>query len=246
MNINSLMTGDCRDVLPTLPEDVADLVVTDPPFNIGLNYLGYNDRRPPDEYLGMLEGAFREVRRVLSPAGSLFVFIGPRYQPDVHLLLRRLGFHWRDTLVWHYTFGPHQERRFTPAYTPALYFTADPKRFTFNADAVRVPSARQIKYNDRRANHKGRVPDNVLQTPRVCGTHRERVAGAACQTPLGVAARIITAASNPGDLMLDPFAGSGSMLVAAKNLGRKFIGIELSEATAELARLRLEAEAPAA
>jgi site-specific DNA-methyltransferase (adenine-specific) len=245
LNINSLITGDCRDVLPTLPAGVADLVVTDPPFNIGYTYPGYDDSRPDAEYLGMLEAAFREVRRVLNPAGSLFVFIGPRYQAKVSLLLEGLGFHWRDTLIWHYTFGPHQKRKFTPSYTPVLYFTADPKRFTFNADAVRVPSARQLKYKDRRADPRGRVPDNVWNIPRVCGTFRERVAHT-CQTPLEVAKRIITAASDPGGLLLDIFAGSGSILVAAKSLGRSFIGVELNEDTARLALERLDADDPAA
>jgi site-specific DNA-methyltransferase (adenine-specific) len=263
LNINSLLTGDSRDVLPTLPAGVADLVVTDPPFNIGYSYPGYDDSRPDAEYLAMLEDVFRKVGRVLNPAGSLFVAIGAKYQAEVCVLLKRLGFHWRRTIIWHYTFGTHQKTNFTPSYTPILYFTAEPKRFTFRRDDILVPSARQLVYNDARASHGGKTPDDVWllrpqeaegffepdsdawHVPRVAGTFRERVAHS-CQMPLAILGRIVKVASNPGEVVLDPFAGSGSTLVAAKNLGRKFIGIELDEGTTRLARGRLEKESPGA
>ena len=134
---------------------------------------------------------------------------------------------------------------------------ADPKRFTFNADAVRVPSARQTTYADRRANPVGKLPDDtwVLRpqederffdpaddtwyVPRVCGTFKER-GDHPCQMPLALLERIIRVASNPGDLVLDPFAGSGTTLAAAKKLGRDYLGIELSENYAERVRDRLE------
>lgn len=257
MDTDAVITGDCRDVLPTLPAGLASLAVTDPPFNVGLDYPGYEDDRPEQEYLGLLAAAFRETRRVLSPAGSLFVAVGTHYQAEVGVLLKRLGFHWRRTIPWHYTFGPCQKRNFTPSWTAIHYFVVDPRRFTFNRDEIRVPSARRAVYGDKRAKAGGKTPDdvwllrpqqaegcfrpdsNAWHVPRVTGTFRERVRHV-CQMPLAVLERIVKVASNPGDLELDPFAGTGTTLVAARRLGRKFLGIELGEGTAGIARRRLE------
>jgi site-specific DNA-methyltransferase (adenine-specific) len=260
MNTNTILTGDCLEILTTMPAGVADLVCTDPPFNIGLAYPGYYDSRPPDEYLALLEERFRAVRRVLSPTGSLFVAIGQQFQAEVCVLLKQMGFHWRNTIIWHYTFGPCQRRKFTPSYTSILHFVVDRERFTFNAANVRVPSARQLDYGDKRAKAGGKVPDDVWfvrpqhaeaegffaptgdvwHVRREAGTFKGRV-GHVCQMPLAVPGRIIKATTNAGDLVLDPFCGTGTTLVAARRLGRRYLGVELCEATAELARRRLEA-----
>src|SRR5262249_45277691 len=155
------------------------------------------------------------------------------------------GLHWRRTVVWHYTFGPAQQDTLTPSWQALLYFVRDPRKFTFNADAVRVPSARQLVYNDRRARAGGKLPDDVwFVRPQEaepegffdpCGDvwHVRREAGTfrgrqrhGCQTPDAVLERIVRLCSNPGDLVLDPMAGTGSMLAAAGRLGRPSLGIE--------------------
>jgi site-specific DNA-methyltransferase (adenine-specific) len=261
MDTDRIITGDCLDVLPTLPGGVVDLVATDPPFNIGRDYPGYDDNLPPDVYLAKLAAAFREVRRVLSPTGGLFVAIGWQVEAEVCLLLKGLGFRHRNTIPWHYTFGPCQRRKFTPSHTPILYFVMGPRRFTFNADAVRVPSARQTDYADRRANPAGKVPDDVWllrpeeaeaegffrpdgdvwHVPRVAGTFKERQ-DHDNQMPVALLERIVRVASNPGDLVLDPYAGTGTTLVAARRLGRRYLGIELCGATADRARERVRRE----
>jgi site-specific DNA-methyltransferase (adenine-specific) len=171
--------------------------------------------------------------------------------------LDALGLTMRNWIVWHYTFGVHCKLKFTRSHAHIFYYVADPKRFTFNADAVRVPSARQTTYADRRANPKGRVPDDtwVLRpqeeeercfqaemdtwyVSRVCGTFKERT-GHPCQMPEAVLERIIRAASDPGDLVVDPFAGSGTTLATAYRLGRRYLGIELSAEYADGIRQRL-------
>src|SRR5262249_23297541 len=148
-------------------------------------------------------------------------------------------------------------RKFNRSHAHIFYYVADPKRFTFNADAIRVPSARQTTYADRRANPLGKLPDDtwVLRpqederffrpdddtwyVARVCGTFRER-GKHPCQMPLALLERIIRVSSSPGDLVLDPFAGSGTTLAAAKKLGRDYLGIELSANYAKRIRERLE------
>lgn len=256
MQPDTILTGDSRKIVLALPDGAADLCVTDPPFNIGLDYCDYDDNCPLADYLDQLQTVFLQVHRVLSQTGSLFVAINPERLPDVALLLRELGFHWRNTIVWHYTFGPCQRKKFTPSWVAILYVVKDSQRFTFNADAVRVPSARQTTYGDRRAKVGGKMPDDVWylrpqdaagmfgqaddcwHVPRVCGTFKEREKHV-CQMPVALLERIIRVASNPGDLVLDPFAGSGTTLIAAQQQGRRYLGVELSEATADLARSRL-------
>ena len=134
----------------------------------------------------------------------------------------------------------------------------DPKQFTFNDQAIRVPSARQLVYSDRRANPKGRLPDDtwILRPqdvpggfpadgdtwyfPRVCGTFKERAGWHGCQMPEQLLGRIIRACSNPGEVVLDPFAGSGTTLVVAKKLGRRYLGFELSPDYAAQIQARLD------
>jgi DNA modification methylase len=222
----------------TVPPESVDLVCTDPPFNIGLDYPGYFDRRQIDDYQDFLHSVFRDLKYLLKPTGSLFVALDPRYVGGAMDDLRAMGFHWRNTIIWHYTFGQNQKKKFTPSYTPILYFTRHAKDFTFNADAVRIPSARQTVYGDKRANPKGKVPDDVWNFPRVAGTFKER-AKHVTQQPLALVERMVRVASNPGDLVLDPFCGTGTTLVAARRLGRRALGIELCPSTADIAQKRL-------
>jgi site-specific DNA-methyltransferase (adenine-specific) len=137
MDTNTVLVGDCVRVLAGLPPGVADLAYPDPPFNLGLAYPGCEDRRTPDAHLAWTREWLAAVRRVLSPSGSLFVQIDPRWAGYVQVGLDALGLCWRNTLVWHYRFGPHQRPKFGRNHQQVLYYTAHPRRFTFNADAVR-------------------------------------------------------------------------------------------------------------
>lgn len=257
-----IIVGDCKNILKELPEGCADAIITDPQFNIGVDYNGHDDRMTKDEFLDWLGRRVRRAKKVLKPDGSFWMFMGQQHQADAFCLLRDAGLHFRNSIFWHYTFGQNQKRKFTPSWTMIHYFVRDPKRFTFNADAVKVPSARQEVYNDKRAKNGGKVPNDawvlrpdqhpeffredqdVWLVSRVCGTFKEKVKHVN-QLPLAIVERIIKVATNPGDLIVDPFAGSGTVLVAAGNLGRRSLGIEISPETAEVARGRL-ADAKAA
>lgn len=259
MKFNQVLTGDCIDWLAKMPEGSVDLAFADPPFNIGYEYDSYDDRRERDDYLAWAEKWLSAVRRVLKPTGSFFLAIGDEYVAEHKVLIDRLGLTLRNWIVWHYTFGVHCTKKFSRSHAHILYYVADPKRFTFNADEIRIPSARQTTYADRRANPKGKVPDDtwVLRpqedescfrpetdtwyVSRVCGTFKERV-DHPCQMPEALLERIIRVASNPGDLVLDPFGGSGTTLVTANRLGRQWLGIELSENYAEQIKKRLAAD----
>jgi site-specific DNA-methyltransferase (adenine-specific) len=257
---NRIVQADCIRFLNDGAPGWINLCFADPPFNIGYLYHGYEDERKHEDYLKFSEDWMRAVHRALKPDGSFYLAIGDEYAADLCVIARRkLGFHLRNWIVWHYTFGQQTKRKFAKSHTHILYFTKDEKNFTFNADSVRVASARQTTYADARANPKGKLPDDVWvlrpqeaskeffagekdtwYISRVCGTFKEREGWHGCQMPKGVLDRIIQASSNPGDMVVDPFNGSGTTVVSAALLGRKFVGIDQSEEYVAHARLRLE------
>lgn len=256
---NQLISGDCIAQMQQLPDECIDLAFADPPFNIGYKYDVYDDRRSVDEYLDWSEAWMQEVSRVLKPTGAFWLAIGDEFAAELKVLATRtLGLTCRNWVVWYYTFGVHCKAKFTRSHAHIFYFTKDAKKFTFNDTAIRVPSARMLVYGDKRANPKGRVPDDtwILRPqdvpesfsseedtwyfPRVAGTFKERAGFHGCQMPEQLLGRIIKSCSNEGDLVMDPFAGSGSTLVVAKKLGRRYLGFELSEDYGTQVRDRLE------
>ncbi len=260
MEWNCLHVGDCFQGLQKIETETVDLAFADPPFNIGYDYDVYKDRRPADHYLDWSRQWGQAIHRILKPIGTFWLAIGDEYAAELKLLFQNeLGFTCRSWVVWYYTFGVNCTKKFSRSHAHLFYLVKDAKQFTFNDLAVRVPSARQLVYADRRADAAGRLPDDtwILRPqdlpdgfrpdedtwyfPRVCGTFKERAGWHGCQMPEQLLGRIIRACSNPGDLVLDPFAGSGTTLAVAKKLGRRWLGFELSENYAARVRARLDA-----
>ncbi len=237
--LNRIICGDCIEVLPRIG-GVADLIFADPPFNIGSKYDKYHDKVGRESYIAWTEEWMTACYGVLKKHGSFYIAIADEYAANVKIIADGLGLFMRNWIVWHYTFGQQMKKKFARSHTHILYFVKDKKNFTFNDYAVRVPSDRQLVYNDKRANPAGKMPDDVWdQYPRVCGTFKEREGWHPCQMPESLLRRIIAASSNRGDCVLDPFSGSGSTAAAAWQLGRDYVGVEISEKYAEHARRRL-------
>ncbi len=248
---NSIIQGDCLQGFEKIEDQRIDLVFADPPFNIGYSYDVYEDRRANSEYLDWCRKWIKEIRRVLKPGGSFWLAIGDEFAAELKLIAQNdADFACRSWIIWYYTFGVNCVRGFSRSHTHLFHFVVDPNRFTFNSSnpVIRVPSARQLVYADGRANPKGRLPDNTwIYRPqdapggsfapshdtwyfaRVAGTFKEREGFHGCQMPEQLLGRIIRASSNPRDLVLDPFSGSGTTAVVAKKLGRQWLGFELSE-----------------
>jgi site-specific DNA-methyltransferase (adenine-specific) len=258
-----LIPGDCVAGLAQLPEGCVDLAFADPPFNIGYAYDIYDDRRACDDYLAWSRDWIAGVARVLKPDGTFWLAIGDEYAAELKVIAHRdVGLHLRSWVVWYYTFGVHCTRKFARSHVHLFHFVKNPKRFTFNDAAIRVPSARQLVYGDKRANPVGRVPDDtwILRpqdvpdgfepagdtwyVSRVCGTFKERAGWHGCQMPEQVLGRIVRACSNEDDLVLDPFAGSGTSLVVARKLHRRAVGFELSPEYAAQVQARLDRTQP--
>lgn len=265
---NKVIAQDCVRGLKAMEDEKVDLIFADPPFNIGYEYDKYDDKRACDDYLDWSRQWISEVKRVLKPNGAFWLAIGDDYAAELKVLAtRELGFTCRSWVVWYYTFGVHCTSKFTRSHTHLFHFVKNADKFTFNDSAIRVPSARQLVYADKRANPKGRVPDDtwiikptpheswILRPqnlpegftadsdtwyfPRVCGTFKERMGFHGCQMPEQLLGRIIRACSNEDELVLDPFVGSGTTLAVAKKLGRNYLGFEISKEYVAQARKRL-------
>jgi len=229
MEINKIYLGDCIEIMKSFPDKSVDLFFADPPFNIGIKYDVHNDNMPYDEYYNWCEKWIKEAHRLLKRNGSIFIAIGDEFAAEINIILKRTGFYFRNWIIWYYTFGQNQRKKFNRAHTHILYFTKDKSHFTFNDKAIRIPSARQLIYKDKRANPIGKIPDDVWNFPRVCGTFKERIGNHPCQMPEDLLELIIKASTNEGDLVLDPFGGTGTTAAVAQRLKRNFITIEISK-----------------
>jgi DNA modification methylase len=229
-------------LLSGVKQPFADLVFADPPFNIGYQYDHYHDRQKKDKYLHWTRDWMAACAGVLKPTGSFYVAIGDDYAAHVRITgEEELGLTCRNWIIWHYTFGQQTKNKFARAHTHIFYFVKNPTQFTFNEHAVRLPSDRQLIYNDKRANAVGKMPDDVWNTfARVCGTFKERQGWHPCQMPELLLARIIATSSNPYDLVMDPFNGSGTTAAAAMQLGRDYCGIDISKNYVEKTKQRLK------
>lgn len=265
---NRIIRQDCVGGMKELPAGSVDLVFADPPFNIGYKYSEYSDTKTRDEYLTWSRQWLSQVKRVLKSSGTFWLAIGDEFAAELKVLAtQELGFCCRSWVIWYYTFGVHCHSKFARSHAHLFHFVRDRDNFVFNTEAIRVPSARQLVYADKRADPRGRVPDDtwiVRPTPesswllrpqdlpegfsaegdtwyfpRVCGTFRERSGFHGCQMPEQLLGRIIRVSSNSDDLVLDPFSGSGTTLVVAKKLDRRYLGYEISKDYVDQSRRRL-------
>ena len=238
--LNRIICGDCIEVLGKVEEPFVDLIFADPPFNIGYKYDKYYDKVKSKNYIAWTRDWMIACKKVLKPDGSFYIAIGDDYAANVKILADELGLVMRNWIIWHYTFGQQTKTKFARAHTHIFYFVNDEANFTFNDYAVRVPSDRQLIYNDRRANPVGKMPDDVWNGfSRVCGTFKERAGWHPCQMPESLLKRIIAVSSNPGQCVLDPFSGSGTTAAASCQLERDYVGVEISEKYVENTNIRL-------
>ncbi len=242
--------GDCLEYLQRLKDDSIPLTVTSPPYNIGKEY---ESIREIDHYLDWCEQWIRQVHRVALNNGSFWLNLGyvsleckAKAIPIPYLLWDRIPFYLVQEIVWNYGAGVAAKRSFSPRNEKFLWYVKNPDEYVFNLDDVRDPN---VKYPNQKKNGKlkcnplGKNPSDVWQFPKVTSgkdrSSKERTPHPA-QFPIAVVERIVKACSNPGDIILDPFLGSGSLIEAALQNDRLAIGFELNAEYVDLAAARIQ------
>jgi DNA modification methylase len=246
-DIWEIRVGDCLDVFKAIPPGSARLVFADPPYNIGVDYGEGKgaDLLPVGEFVDWCREWIEAATNLLAPDGSFWLLINDEWADEVGVLLRGAGLHRRAWIKWYESFGVNASNNFNRCSRHLFYCVKDARNFVFNPDAVSRPSDRQVKYGDGRADPGGKLWDDVWginpPIPRLVGNAAERIPDFPTQLPLSLLLPIVGCASEPGDLVVDPFNGSGTTGEASLRLGRRYLGIEKSSRFVGLARMRLTA-----
>lgn len=253
--MNRVYFGDNLPILCEMPDESVQLIYIDPPFNTGSvqrrtqirtvrsedgDRRGFKGQRYKtlvigqksfadvfDDYLAFLEPRLREARRLLTPTGSLYFHIDYREVHYCKVLLDQIFGRecFLNEIIWAYDYGGRTKKRWPPKHDNILLYVKDPKRYVFNAEAVdRIPYMAPGLVGKEKA-ARGKLPNDCWWHTIVSPTGREKT-GYPTQKPLGILTRIVQASSNPGDLVLDFFAGSGTTGEAAGRLGRRFTLID--------------------
>jgi site-specific DNA-methyltransferase (adenine-specific) len=261
--MNRIYLGDNLPVLQSLPDGGVDLIYIDPPFNTGKaqtrrelrtvrsengDRTGFGGQRYStvevasrayvdefDDYLAFLEVRLREAYRVLAPQGTLYFHIDYREVHYCKVLLDtifgRASF--LNEIIWAYDYGARTRRKWPPKHDNILVYVKDPEHYTFNADALdRIPYMAPGLVGPEKA-ARGKTPTDTWFLTIVPTNSREKT-GYPTQKPVSVLRRIITASSNPGDLVLDFFAGSGTTGTVCLELGRRFVLVDSNEQALEV------------
>lgn len=221
-NIKSL-EGDALSLFKDIPSGSIDLIIADPPYNLGKNYGNNNDSKSFDEYLTFTKTWLSESKRVLNDNGTIYVFMGVKFISYLYQILEQdLEMDFNSWICWHYTQGMGKTKGFSPRHDDILMFTKS-KHYTFNLDAVRVPQ----KYYRERNNMRGANPGDVWEFSHVhyCQENRQNHP---TQKPEGLIERMVLASSNETSHVLDPFSGSGTTLRVCQQLNRHCTGFELN------------------
>jgi site-specific DNA-methyltransferase (adenine-specific) len=271
--VKRIVLGDCLDVLGGLDDGCARLVYLDPPFNTGkvqertrlrtvrddqgdrtgfkgaryrTEVLGSSAWRDAyDDYLGFLAPRLVEAQRVLTADGSLFFHIDPREAHYCKVLLDELfgRASFINEIVWAYDYGARARSRWPAKHDVIFWYARDPARYVFRYDDIdRVPYLAPGLVGPEKA-ARGKTPTDVWWQTIVSPTGTEKT-GYPTQKPVKVLERIVRVHSDPGDLVVDPFAGSGTTGEAAARLGRQYFLVDENPEAVRVMRERLAWDGP--
>lgn len=240
MIVNKIICSDAIEELSKFNDESVDAIITDPPYGV---------TGDDDDYIASY--FFDQAYRVLKPSSAIMILVGQKTLREFWNEAEKAGFKWLNTIAWwHRNSLSRQTRKFSIQYDPILYLAKGD--FKHRVDQVRVPyrSAERLKYacNNKKAknwtpNPLGAMCPDVWEIPAITTTSpngQDRPVGHKWQKPVKLMERMILACTSTGDIVLDPYCGSGSTCLAAKNLERKYIGIEINQNYFEIACKRLQ------
>ena len=244
---NSIILGDCIEVMRGLPDCCADVIFADPPYNLQLK----GDLLRPDSslvdavtdewdqfssmsaYVDFTRQWLQEAKRILTSQGTIWVIGSYHNIFNVGHVMRELGYWILNDVIWHKSnpMPNFNGTRFTNATETMVWAKAseDQKKYTFN-------------YQDMKTYNDDKQMTNVWEIPLCTGAERIKIDGKkahSTQKPEALLERVILSSSNRGDLILDPFSGSGTTAAVAQRLGRRFVGIEQDPTYVEISRTRI-------
>lgn len=250
--MNTIKQQDCVVGMNAMKEGSVDLIITSPPYGIGKKY---ETRTTLNAYLVWQREVIQACNRVLKPGSSIayqvgnYVDNGQVYPLDCLLFsyFIECGLIPRNRIIWHFEHGLHCNKRLSGRHETVLWFTKGDD-YTFNLDEIRVPQKypgkkhyKGEKKGQLSGNPLGKNPGDTWSIPNVKNNHPEKT-DHPCQFPLDLIRPLIKALSNPGDIVLDPFMGSGTLAVAAAQLDRAYLGFEIFEENINIANERLQKE----
>lgn len=245
IEINNIYNMDCIEGMKHIPDNTIDLVITDPPFAIEFkakrnNYHrtqsrvieGYNEI-PKEEYYNFTLKWMKEVYRVLKDSGSMYVFSGWNNLKDILIAIDEIGFITVNHIIWKYQFGVVTKRRFVTSHYHCLYVCKNDEKRKF------FPYSRYGKDEDDKDGGSLHYKDkeDVWTIKREYWTGDQKTP---TKLPAELIKKILMYSSEEGDVVLDPFLGSGQVAVVSKMLGRKYIGFEIVKKYYEFAKERIE------
>lgn len=235
---NAIFNTGCIDGMGSMPGSVVDLVVTDPPFAIEFgarrpNYNrtagnvleGYNEISQED-YYEFSRGWMSQAHRVLKDSGSMFVFSGWNNLKDVLCALSDVGFVTVNHIIWKYQFGVYTKYRYVSSHYHCLYVCKDDKKRRFYTDS---------RFKDKKSQYADMQDVWVINREYWHGKKKTPT-----KLPSEVIRKILSYTSLEGDLVMDPFLGSGQVAVVSSQMGRRYVGFEIVGDYYDFARDRLE------
>jgi len=231
--INQIIQGDCLEIMKNIPENSVDITFADPPFNLKKRYNGYKDSKEFHEYLEWSKQWIYEMVRITKPTGSIFVHNIPKWLTYYASFLNEMAYfkHW---IAWDAPTAP-MGKSLQPSHYGILYYVKDLKKTKFYE--IRYPHKRCRKCNYLLKDYGGKkaslhpfgplVSDVWTDIHRI--KHNKYRDEHPCQLPIHLLERIILMSTDEEDIVLDPFVGTGTSVIAAKRLGRKFIGIDIDD-----------------
>ena len=249
MSLYKLINDDRMKLLKNLKNNSVQLIVTSPPYNIGKSY---EKKESLDIYLNEQEKTLKECYRILKKKGSLCWQVGSYFEKtelfplDIYIyeICKKLGFKMRNRIIWHFEHGLHSNKKFSGRYETILWFTKS-NNYYFNFDHIRVPQKYpgKVGYTGKNkgkytGNKRGKNPSDVWIFPNVKSNHREKTIHP-CQFPIELAERLILSMSKTNDLVVDPYSGVGTTLVAALKNKRKTAGSEILKKYVNITKKRI-------
>ena len=245
--LNKVNQGDCIDVLKQLPDESVQTVFADPPFNLNKKYRSYKDNMEMERYFDWTRKWMVEITRVLKPDGSVFVYNIPSLLiQSANILNNLLDFrHW---IVWNNKSKPLGKTLF-PAHYGILFYT---KQKDSKFSDIRIPHLRcatckgyanSYGGKESQRHHFGPLASDVWSDIWRIKNSVNRISNHPCQLPVHLLERIILMSTDEGDVFLDPFCGGGTGAIAAKQLGRSYIGIDIDDDYCKTSQSRYNAAA---